>query len=103
MPMPGQAPLHAMHTADSTPQPLPPLPLPPLPPAPPLVRPPAPVPSHLLHRLHRLQQHPRAVLIAAMLGGAQHRLHLLTVDLVVDVKIDLLALGVERNRLKRPI
>ena len=38
----GQAPLHAIHAADSTPRPLPPLPPPPLPPPPPPVWPPEP-------------------------------------------------------------
>ena len=32
----------------------------------------------------RLQQNPRAILFGAMLGGAEHRLHLFVVDLVVD-------------------
>ena len=48
----------------------------------------------LRHRLHLLQQHPRAILVTAMLGGAQHRIHLFGVNLVVDDEVDLLALAV---------
>ena len=46
----------------------------------------------------RLQQNPRAILFGAMLGGAEHRLHLFVVDLVVDDEVDLLALAVDRLR-----
>ena len=66
----------------------------------PSAAPPAPPPATTtgtatgsrLHQLHRLQQHPRAVLIAVVLGRAQHRLCLLVVDLVVDINVDLLTL-----------
>ena len=46
--------------------------------------------------LRRLQQHPRAILFAAMLRSARHRLHLFVVNLVVDDEVDLLALAVDR-------
>ena len=37
--------------------------------------------------LSRLEQHPREVLVAAILVGAQHAAHLLAVDLVEDVEV----------------
>ena len=41
--------------------------------------------------LSRLEQHPREVLVAAILVGAQHTAHLLAVNLVEDVEVFFLA------------
>ena len=53
---------------------------------------------------HRLQQNPRTILFGAILGSAEHRLHLFVVDLVVDDEVGLLAkpsIVLEKRRFAR--